>query len=125
MVMWGGVKSALRPGERLLAVASGLFGEGFADMARTLGMEVEVAVFPYNDVPDPDAVREAVRRFRPQLVTAVHCETPSGTLNPYLKELGEIAREADALFLVDLEAFKIARDAGIKEINADIIAGLP
>lgn len=100
-ILWGGVKSALRPGERLLAVASGLFGEGFADMARAIGAEAEVAAFPYNEVPDPDAVREAVRRFRPQLVTAVHCETPSGTLTPNLRELGKIAREADALFLVD------------------------
>ena len=28
----GGLKNALRPGEKLLAVASGLFGEGFAAM---------------------------------------------------------------------------------------------
>jgi aspartate aminotransferase-like enzyme len=34
------------------------------------------------------------------MITAVHCETPSGTLTP-LKELGEIAREVDALFTVD------------------------
>ena len=47
-ILWGGVKSALRPGERLLAVASGLFGEGFADMARAIGAEAEVAAFPYN-----------------------------------------------------------------------------
>jgi len=62
-ILWGGVKSALRPGERLLAVASGLFGEGFADMARALGMEAEVAAFPYDDVPDPGKVREAVQEL--------------------------------------------------------------
>lgn len=100
-ILWGGVKSALRPGERLLAVASGLFGEGFSEMARAIGAEAEIVAAPYDDLPDPRKVREAARRYRPQLITAVHCETPSGTLAQNLRELGEIAREVDALFLVD------------------------
>ena len=54
-------------------------------------------------IADPEAVRDAARRFRPKLITAVHCETPSGTLNP-LDELGAICREVDALFYVDFVA---------------------
>ncbi|WP_299081369.1 aminotransferase class V-fold PLP-dependent enzyme [uncultured Fretibacterium sp.] len=119
-ILWGGVKSALRPGERLLAVASGLFGEGFADMARAIGAEAEVVAFPYDDVPDPGKVREAVRRFRPQVVTAVHCETPSGTLNPHLRELGEIAHEADALFVVDFVSSGGGAPIGVDESLIDI-----
>jgi aspartate aminotransferase-like enzyme len=69
-------------------------------MARQLGMEVEVVGFGYDDVPDPQQVREVALRFRPRLVTAVHCETPSGTLAP-LEEIGEICREIEALFYVD------------------------
>ncbi|MDR3231807.1 MAG: aminotransferase class V-fold PLP-dependent enzyme [Synergistaceae bacterium] len=102
-ILWGGLKSALKPGDRLLAVASGLFGEGFADMARAIGVQAETVSSEYDSLPDPQKVREAALRFRPKLITAVHCETPSGTLNP-LKELGEIAREAGALFLVDFVA---------------------
>jgi aspartate aminotransferase-like enzyme len=102
-ILWGGLKSALKPGEKLLAVASGLFGEGFADMARAIGVQAETVASEYDTLPDPQRVREAARRFRPKLITAVHCETPSGTLTP-LKELGEIAREVGALFLVDFVA---------------------
>ena len=36
-------------------------------------------------------------------MTAVHCETPSGVLNP-LREVGAICREVDALFYVDFVA---------------------
>ena len=99
-ILWGGLKSALKPGDRLLAVASGLFGEGFADMAKSIGMKTEMVAAEYNSLPDPQKVRETALRFRPRMITAVHCETPSGTLTP-LKALGEIAREVDALFLVD------------------------
>ena len=100
IALWGGLKSVLRPGDRVLAVANGVFGFGIGDMARQLGMEVEVVGFGYDDVPDPQKVRERARHFRPQLVTAVHCETPSGTLTP-LEEISQICREVEALFYVD------------------------
>ena len=100
LALWGALKSVLRPGDRVMAVASGVFGYGIADMARQLGMTVEVVGFGYDDVPDPDQVRDAARRLRPRLITAVHCETPSGTLAA-LAPLGAIAAEVGALFYVD------------------------
>jgi aspartate aminotransferase-like enzyme len=100
LALWGALKSVLRQGDKVLAVANGVFGYGIGDMARQLGMELEVVGFGYDDVPDPQQVREAAQRFYPRLVTAVHCETPSGTLAP-LKEIGEICREMGALYYVD------------------------
>ena len=121
-VLWGSLKSALKPGNKLLAVANGLFSEGFADMAKAIGVETET-VAPthqkYNALPDPEKVREAALRFRPHVLTAVHCETPSGTLTP-LKELGEIAREVDALFLVDFVSSGGGTPVDVDENHIDI-----
>ncbi len=103
LALWAALKSVLRPGDRVLAVANGLFGYGIGEMAAQLGAVVETVGFAYDDIPDPDRVRRVARRFQPKLVTAVHCETPSGTLTP-LKELGDICREVDALFYVDFVA---------------------
>lgn len=103
LALWSALKSVVRPGDRVLAVGTGLFGFGIGDMARQIGAEVEVVGFPFDGIVDPQPVREAAWRFRPKLVTAVHCETPSGTLNP-LAELGQICREVDALFYVDFVA---------------------
>jgi aspartate aminotransferase-like enzyme len=103
LALWGALKSVLRPGDRVLAVANGVFGYGIAEMARQVGAEVEVVGFGYADVPDPGQVRAAALAFRPALVTAVHCETPSGTLTP-LAEIGAICREVGALFYVDFVA---------------------
>lgn len=103
LALWGALKSVLRPGDRVLAVANGVFGYGIGQMAAQIGAQVQTVDFGYDDVPDPERVRRAARNFQPRLVTAVHCETPSGTLTP-LAEIGEIARETGALFYVDFVA---------------------
>ncbi len=100
LALWGALKSVLRPGDQVLAVANGVFGYGIADMARQLGMTVEVVGFSYDEVPDPDKVRETAKHVRPRLVTAVHCETPSGTLSE-LAPLGDTCAEVGALLYVD------------------------
>ncbi len=113
-ILWGSLKCTLKQGDRLLAVSSGLFGEGFADMARSFGAEAEVCAFPYDDVPDPQKVYEHAKRYRPKILTAVHCETPSGTLTTCLEDIGKIAHEAGALFVVDFVS-----SAGGCELDVD------
>ena len=113
-ILWAALKCTLKPGEKMLAVSSGLFGAGFADMARAFGVCAEVCEFPYDDVPDPQKVFDCAKRFRPKVITAVHCETPSGTLTPCLAELGSIAREIGALFVVDFVS-----SAGGAELDVD------
>jgi aspartate aminotransferase-like enzyme len=100
-------------------VATGVFGYGFAEMARQIGAEVEIVGFGYDDVADAQQVREAAHRFRPRLVTAVHCETPSGTLNP-LAEIGAICREVDALYYVDFVASAGATPVLVDEWQIDL-----
>jgi aspartate aminotransferase-like enzyme len=86
-------------------VSSGLFGAGFADMARVTGADARTVDFPFNAVPDPDQVAAAAREYRPTVVTMVHCETPSGTLTP-VEVVGQRLRVVapDALFVVDAVA---------------------
>lgn len=71
--LWAGLKSCLRPGDRVLAVGSGVFGEGIGDMARSIGAEVETLCFAHDRVAEPDQVIDAIRRVRPAMVTMVHC----------------------------------------------------
>jgi len=103
VALWGALRSVILPGDKVLAVATGVFGYGIADMARQIGAEVQVVGFEYDEALDPDAVRDAALDFSPHMITAVHCETPSGILNP-MEELGTIAQEVDALLYVDVVA---------------------
>jgi len=102
-ILWGALKSTAERGSKLLCVANGLFSFGFGEMGRDIGLDVETLDFELNGIPDFNKVREAAHRYRPNIITAVHCETPSGTLTP-LNELGEIAKDVGAIFIVDFVA---------------------
>jgi aspartate aminotransferase-like enzyme len=99
--LWGALKSSLKPDDRVLSVGTGVFGYGIAEMARSITPDVQVVGFEYDDICDPRRVEEAIVRFQPKMVTAVHCETPSGTLNP-VAAIGELVKTHDVpLFYVD------------------------
>ena len=105
LALWGALKSCLRAGDPVVSVGTGVFGDGIGDMAASLGCKVEKVSLPYNStIDDLSRVKEAIRRVRPVMLTAVHCETPSGTLNP-LAELGKLKEDLGVpLFYMDCVA---------------------
>lgn len=118
--LWGGLKSGIVAGDRVLAVATGLFGYGIGDMARTIGAQVETVGFEFDTVADAGRVEEAIARFRPKMVTMVHCETPSGTLNP-VAQVGKLVRRYDVpLFCVDAVSSAAGAELRTDEWNIDL-----
>lgn len=90
LALWSALKSTLRPGDRVLALATGLFGQGIADMAESFGCEVRTIGFGIDEsISDFELIEKAIRDFRPKMITMVQCETPSGTMNP-VKEIGDL-----------------------------------
>ncbi len=83
LALWAALKSAVLPGERVLAVSTGVFGYGIGEMAASIGAQVKTVALPYDQtISDWDEIERAIAEFQPKMITAVHCETPSGTLNP-------------------------------------------
>ncbi len=108
LALWGALKSCLSPGDAVVSVGTGVFGDGIGDMAASLGCRVEKISLPYNSTvgmeDSLERVEAAVRRLKPVMLTAVHCETPSGTLNP-LEGLAELKKRLGVpLFYVDAVA---------------------
>ncbi|MGD9310391.1 MAG: aminotransferase class V-fold PLP-dependent enzyme [Desulfosarcina sp.] len=105
LALWSALKSCLVPADRVLAVATGVFGYGIGEMAQSIGAEVKTVGFSYDEtVNDMARVEAAIADFKPRMITAVHCETPSGTLNP-LEELGRLKHAYRVpLFYVDTVA---------------------
>ncbi len=102
LALWGALKSCLERGDRVLAIGTGVFGRGIGRMAASVGAEVKAIDLPDNKtIGDVVEIEKAVDRFKPKMITAVHCETPSGTLNP-LAAVGRIKHERKVpLFYVD------------------------
>ena len=105
LALWSAMKSTLLPGDRVLAVATGLFGYGVGDMARSIGAEVRTVGFDYDTtLSDWDTIEQAIIEFKPKMITAIHCETPSGTLYP-IGPLGALKKKhAVPLLYVDAVA---------------------
>lgn len=120
VVLWGALKSCLQAGDKVLAVATGIFGYGIGEMARTITPNVEVVGFEYDQIADPARVAQAIQRFKPKMVTMVHCETPSGTLNP-VEAVGRLIEKYDVpLFYVDAVASAGGVPLHVSDWNIDL-----
>src|SRR5919206_529968 len=83
-------RSLVRPGMPVLNLVSGVFGKGMGLWLRDFGADLRELEVPYNEAIDPAEV-ERYLAVHPEveLVTVVHSETPSGTLNP-IEAIGPI-----------------------------------
>ena len=103
----GGLEAAivntLSPGDRVLAVSIGSFGDRFAKIAGMYGADVTKVEVEWGHAADPAAVRDALTAapgYRAVLLT--HNETSTGVMNP-IPVLAAAIQDAapDALILVD------------------------
>eukprot|EP01105_Mastigella_eilhardi_P014231 TRINITY_DN3244_c0_g1_i1.p1 TRINITY_DN3244_c0_g1~~TRINITY_DN3244_c0_g1_i1.p1 ORF type:complete len:391 (-),score=94.03 TRINITY_DN3244_c0_g1_i1:54-1175(-) len=124
--LWACLRSCLRRGDRVLALSTGLFGTGIGEMARTSGAEVKILEFPFNEtLHDFAAIEAAVVEFKPKMITVVHCETPSGTLNP-IAPIGEIKRKHNVpLLYVDMVSSLGGAEVRVDEWGVDLGMGAP
>ena len=101
----GGLEAALvntlSPGDKVLSVAIGVFGERFATIAQQFGAEVIPLHFEWGRAADIDAVRRALQAA-PEIkaVLVTHNETSTGVTND-LASISSVVKEFDKLLLVD------------------------
>ncbi|MDH4206546.1 MAG: aminotransferase class V-fold PLP-dependent enzyme [Desulfobacteraceae bacterium] len=124
LALWSALKSCLLSGDRVLAVATGVFGDGIGDMALSIGADVNKIRLPYNEtISDMSEIEAAIVQFKPKMITAVHCETPSGTLNP-IAELGRLKQRYNVpLLYVDAVASAGGAPVLSDEWNIDLCLG--
>jgi aspartate aminotransferase-like enzyme len=103
----GGQESAITnvfsPGERVIAISIGAFGNRFATIAETFGLQVERIDFEWGQAADPAVVEERLQGAAPfKGVLITHNETSTGVTND-VEQLASVIRRsnADALILVD------------------------
>jgi len=102
----GGLEAAvvntLSPGDRVLAVSIGAFGDRFAKIAETYGASVDRVSAEWGWAAAPDEVSERLAGGEYTAVLLTHNETSTGVMNP-IRELAAAVRSAapDALILVD------------------------
>lgn len=88
------------PGKRALAVVNGYFGDRLAQMLERYGAQVARVQGEWGRAISLADVRAALAREKADIISVVHAETSTGVRNP-VKEIAALAREHDALTIVD------------------------
>lgn len=121
----GGLESAvvntLSPGDKVLGVSIGSFGERFAAIAETFGAKVTMLAYEWGQAARPEDVRKALEQ-EPDIkaVLVTHNETSTGVTNP-LQEIARVVRDADKLLLVDAVSSLGAIPLSMDEWGLDVV----
>ncbi len=101
----GGMEAAVvnhvSPGDRVLVVTIGVFGERFLDLVRTFGGDPVHLAFDYGTGADPNRIDEALAADGSLgAVFVTHNETSTGATNP-LEDIAAAVKRHDRLLIVD------------------------
>lgn len=126
----GGLEAAivntLSPGDKVLSVSIGVFGDRFATIASIYGADVEKLDFEMGTAADARKIRERLTADKGKEIKAIlatHNETSTGVTND-LRAIGEIVREHGALLLVDGISSLLAMDCQMDAWHVDaLVAG--
>jgi alanine-glyoxylate transaminase/serine-glyoxylate transaminase/serine-pyruvate transaminase len=88
------------PGDEVLICVNGVFGNRMVDVASRCGAVVTRVDADWGSPIEPAQVQAALETCSPKILAIVHAETSTGVLQP-LEEIGALAKNCDALFLVD------------------------
>ncbi|WP_303672643.1 pyridoxal-phosphate-dependent aminotransferase family protein [Vampirovibrio chlorellavorus] len=103
--MEASMSNTLNPGDRVLALVNGVFSHRWAEIAKTLGLQVETLDVPPGEAHTPAMLQEYLEARRSTDYKAIllnHSETSTGVLSP-IRELVAISRQThpEALTIVD------------------------
>jgi aspartate aminotransferase-like enzyme len=101
-VLEAAVVNTVQPGEEVLVVVTGVFGDRFAKIATEYGAVVRRLDIPWGQAAKSSDLQQALKKFpNVKAIFLTQCETSTGVLNP-IGELSKTAREhTDALIIVD------------------------
>jgi pyridoxamine---pyruvate transaminase len=113
--------SLVRRDDVVLNLVSGVYGKGYGWWARRYAAEVIEVEVPYDSAVPAESVRAALAS-RPDVtvVSVVHCETPSGTMND-LDAIGPAVAEHGALLIVDAVSSFGAAACDFAAWDADLV----
>ena len=121
----GGLEAAivntLSPGDKVLAVSIGVFGDRFTKIAQVFGAEVVPLSFEWGQAADVDAIRQALQA-NPEIkaVMVTHNETSTGVTND-LAAISSVVKGAGKLLLVDAISSMSSIDLLVDDWHCDVV----
>lgn len=115
--------SLTEAGDKVLVLDNGLYGAGFADFVTMYGGIPTLYTTAYDEAIDVEALRAYLEKNHNfKYATLVHCDTPSGMLNP-AENLGRLLHEYGILTVVDSVSAMFGEPLDIDRGQFDIVCG--
>jgi len=122
----GGLEAAvanlLSPGDRVLGVSAGVFGERFCSIASELGCDLKRLSVEWGKAAEPEELRKAIREERNlRAVLLTQNETSTGVALP-MEALAKVVKdETDALLVVDAISSLGAMPLPMEGLGLDLV----
>jgi aspartate aminotransferase-like enzyme len=121
----GGLEAAVvnmfSPGDKVLSVSIGVFGDRFASIAKQFGADVISLKVEWGKAADPDAIKKAIKDnpgIKAVLVT--HNETSTGVTND-LAAISQVVKDAGKLLVVDAISSLGSINLPVDDWHCDVI----
>ncbi|AOQ22519.1 class V aminotransferase [Moorella thermoacetica] len=121
--MEAAVANLISPGEKVLVVTIGAFGERFVQICRAFNVEAEVVAFPYGQAADPEVIAERLAADTGHEIKAIlvqHNETSTGVLND-IQAISRARGDHPALLIVDSISGLAAADLPMDAWHIDVV----
>ena len=116
------IVNTLSPGDKVLVISIGSFGDRFASIAKKFGADVVPMNVEWGKAADPDAIRKALQadpKIKAVLIT--HNETSTGVTND-LAAISSVVKSFDKLLLVDAISSMSSIKCPVDEWKLDVVA---
>jgi len=108
-------------GDNVLVLSNGYFGERFKEICERYNLNVDyIEVKEWGENIQPETVRERLEKKEYKAVTLTHVDT-STSVSAKVKEIGEIVKNTDAVFIVDGVCATAGEEERMDEWNIDML----
>ncbi|MGE0749335.1 MAG: alanine--glyoxylate aminotransferase family protein [Variibacter sp.] len=119
-MMEAALANVVTPGEPVLVIIHGQFGERFASIAEGMGAVVDRLAVEWGEAPDLEAVRARLKQRNYRAVVCVHNESATGVVAD-IAGIGALVRETDAVLVVDSVSGAAGIELRMDEWGVDIL----
>ena len=121
--MDGAVTNFLSPGDDVLVVNGGKFGERWTKICQAYGMKVEELIVEWGYAVKAEQVEASLKKNPKIKAVFIQANETSTGVYHDVKSVGAVVRKTDALFVVDAISALVAHDIKADEWGIDVMIG--
>lgn len=117
------IASVTELGDRVLVLDNGVFGKGFADFVSLYGGTPVLYTTDYQKAMETDELKKYLEQDSDfKYATIVHCDTPSGMLNP-VEDICPLLKQYGIMTIVDSVSGMFGNPLDVTQSQIDILCG--